>query len=273
MQLQSRAVALTNWSPLSTTMLCPPRPGSEFENDMPCSEWRQSAREKAKQKKDKVLAILHQEPWLMLLKMFSTMFLPIFSGFKRWPSGLLGFQLLIAKGDPVAWADRKGQKRCLVPKGLVDLKEKSWDLLVDFMISDQFLQVFGDVFLVTPKCWPDWVFQKPRSLPPSGQIYSTNWCLASRRYGRFGAANELQAKPGTNDKEQLWALSQFFEFLFLRESRSIKVTFPDDMVAPADIKEEDVRSFLAPTVPRSVALGWTSDEGRGLHRIAMRGIE
>lgn len=44
-------------------------------------------------------------------------------------------------------------------------------------------------------------------------------------------------------------------------TRSIKITFPDAMVAPADISEEEVRNFLAPTVPRSIALGWTSEEG------------
>eukprot|EP00435_Cladocopium_sp_Y103_P055276 s895_g18.t1 len=44
-------------------------------------------------------------------------------------------------------------------------------------------------------------------------------------------------------------------------TRSIKITFPDAMVAPADISEEEVRSFLAPTMPRSIALGWTSEEG------------
>ena len=45
-------------------------------------------------------------------------------------------------------------------------------------------------------------------------------------------------------------------------ARSIKITFPDAMVAPADISEEEVRNFLAPTVPRSIALGWTSEEGQ-----------
>ena len=44
-------------------------------------------------------------------------------------------------------------------------------------------------------------------------------------------------------------------------ARSIKITFPEAMVAPADISEEEVRNFLAPTVPRSIALGWTSKEG------------
>ncbi|CAJ1361867.1 unnamed protein product [Effrenium voratum] len=46
-----------------------------------------------------------------------------------------------------------------------------------------------------------------------------------------------------------------------KTTRTIKITFPDDFVEPDAFSEEDVREFLAPLVPKSIALGWKGEAG------------
>ncbi|CAE8613058.1 unnamed protein product [Polarella glacialis] len=46
-----------------------------------------------------------------------------------------------------------------------------------------------------------------------------------------------------------------------KTTRTVKITFKDEFVEPDSITEDEVRTFLAPEVPKYVALGWKSAEG------------
>ncbi|CAK9082795.1 unnamed protein product [Durusdinium trenchii] len=48
-----------------------------------------------------------------------------------------------------------------------------------------------------------------------------------------------------------------------KTTRSVKITFPDDLVDPGEITEDEVKAFLAPvgSAPSSIALGWKDDRG------------
>ena len=113
---------------------------------------------------------------------------------------------------------------------------------------------------VTSICWIDTFGELTPCYRKIWKIWCDPWVTSQIRNRRPGATSKLSQLE--YESVWVWTLRSFFICTsHYALGRSIKITFPDDMVAPADISEQEVRSFLTPTVPRSIALGWRSEEG------------